>query len=58
MPRRLKTEKVYTVGVCKYCNEVLDTKDSFVVFADKTKAHHECYRVDAELEQKQNESKQ
>ena len=52
MPRKLKTEKVYTVGVCKYCNEVLDTKDSFVVFADKTKAHHECYRVDAELEQK------
>jgi len=53
MPKRLKTEKVYTVGVCKYCNEVLDTKDSFVVFADKTKAHHECYRVDAELEQKE-----
>ena len=50
--RRKKTEKYYTVGECKYCKKVFDTSDSFVIFADKSKAHHECYRVDAELEQK------
>lgn len=59
MPRkRVKKERVYTVGVCKYCNEIMDTKDNFVVFANKTKAHHECYRVDAEMQERQNESKQ
>jgi len=50
---RKKTEKVYTVGVCRYCKEMFDTRASFVVFANKEKAHHECYRVDAEIEQKE-----
>mgnify|MGYP006969598575 CR=1 FL=1 len=49
---RKKKERIYTVGVCKFCNELFDTSVPFVVFANKTKAHHECYRIDAEIEQK------
>ncbi len=58
--RRKKPKKVNirSVGVCRYCDELLDTSDNFVIFADKSAAHHECYRVDAEMQEQKNESKQ
>jgi len=55
--KRKKIEKVYVVGECRYCKKIFDTSDSFVVFANKTKAHHECYKIDAEMQEQQNESK-
>lgn len=51
--RRKKKEKVYTVGVCKYCDQLFDTSVPFVVFANREKAHHDCYKDTTNKEQKE-----
>ena len=53
MPKRVKKEKVYTVGVCKYCDQIFDTSVPFVVFASKKKAHYDCYKTETEKEQRE-----
>ena len=34
--------KVFDVGICRYCKKSMTSDDSFVAFADKTKAHYSC----------------
>jgi len=53
MPRINKKEKVYTIGLCKYCDELFDSSVPFVVFASKDKAHYECYKDHTNKEQKE-----
>ena len=33
---------VIDIGPCKYCKAEMNNQESFVAFADKTKAHHSC----------------
>ena len=40
------TTKVMDIGPCKYCKKDMVNTESFVAFADKTKAHYECMRKD------------
>ena len=40
---------VIDIGPCKYCKKDMVNTESFVVFADKTKAHYECMKKDDEL---------
>jgi|TARA_R100000458_G_C8165749_1_gene168114 hypothetical protein len=40
------TTLVLSIGKCRYCNKEMDNTESFVAFADKTKAHYECMRLD------------
>ena len=37
---------VIDIGPCKYCKKDMINTESFVAFADKTKAHYECMRLD------------
>ena len=37
---------IIDIGPCKYCGKDMINTDSFVAFADKTKAHYECMRKD------------
>ncbi|BAQ89163.1 hypothetical protein [uncultured Mediterranean phage uvMED] len=55
--KKSKKVSIRSIGVCRYCDELLDTSNNFVIFADKSAAHHECYRVDAEMQEQKNESK-
>tara|TARA_R100000951_G_C2573486_1_gene159559 strand:- start:405 stop:602 length:198 start_codon:yes stop_codon:yes gene_type:complete len=36
------TSIIIDIGKCRYCNEDMTNQESFVAFADKTKAHHSC----------------
>ena len=38
---------IIDIGKCRYCNNDMVNTDSFVAFADKTKAHYECMKKDA-----------
>ena len=40
---------VIDIGPCKYCKKDMVNTESFVAFADKTKAHYECMKKDDEL---------
>lgn len=37
---------VIDIGPCRYCKALMNNQESFVAFADKTKAHYECMRKD------------
>ena len=37
------------IGPCRYCKKDMVNTESFVAFADKTKAHYECMKKDDEL---------
>ena len=39
-------EVIIDIGKCKYCKAEMNNQESFVAFADKTKAHYECMRKD------------
>nr|BAR34730.1 hypothetical protein [uncultured Mediterranean phage uvMED] len=40
---------VMDIGKCIYCKNDMVNTESFVVFADKTKAHYQCMKKDDEL---------
>ena len=50
MPKKKTWQKppqiVINIGPCKYCKKDMVNTESFVAFADKTKAHYECMRLD------------
>jgi len=37
---------VIGIGKCRYCQKEMINTESFVAFADKTKAHYECMKKD------------
>ena len=37
---------VINIGKCRYCQKEMINTESFVAFADKTKAHYECMKKD------------
>jgi len=37
------------IGPCRYCKKDMVNTESFVAFADKTKAHYQCMKKDDEL---------
>ena len=39
-------EVIIDIGKCKYCKAEMNNQESFVAFADKTKSHYECMRLD------------
>ena len=50
MPKKKTWQKprqiVIDIGPCRYCNKEMDNQESFVAFADKTKAHYNCMVLD------------
>ena len=34
------------IGKCRYCSAEMNNQESFVAFADKTKAHYQCMKDD------------
>jgi len=50
MPKKKTWQKppqiVIDIGPCKYCKKDMVNTESFVAFADGTKAHYECMRLD------------
>ena len=50
MPKKKTWQKppqiVINIGPCKYCKKDMVNTESFVAFADGTKAHYECMRLD------------
>ena len=51
MPKKLwkkPTVIVMDIGKCRYCNKDMTNQESFVAFADKTKAHYQCMKSDDE----------
>jgi len=43
------TVVVIDIGPCRYCKADMNNQESFVAFADKTKAHYQCMKKDDEL---------
>lgn len=39
---------IIDIGKCRYCNKEMTNQESFVAFADKTKAHYQCMKEDDE----------
>ena len=39
---------IIDIGKCRYCNKDMTNQESFVAFADKTKAHYQCMKEDDE----------
>ena len=37
---------VMNIGPCRYCKKEMENTESFVAFADKTKAHYKCLSED------------
>ena len=37
------------IGPCRYCKKDMVNTESFVAFADKTKAHYACMKKDDDL---------
>ena len=37
---------VMNIGPCRYCKKEMENTESFVAFADKTKAHYDCMKKD------------
>jgi len=51
MPKKLwkkPTVIVMDIGKCRYCLAEMNNQESFVAFADKTKAHYQCMKDDDE----------
>jgi len=52
MPKKKSWKKnnqiVIDIGPCKHCGKNMVNTESFVVFADKSKAHYICYKNDHE----------
>ena len=50
MPNKKTWQKppqiIIDIGPCKYCKKDMVNTESFVAFADGTKAHYECMRLD------------
>tara|TARA_R100001463_G_scaffold58369_1_gene110661 strand:- start:153 stop:338 length:186 start_codon:yes stop_codon:yes gene_type:complete len=50
MPNKKTWQKppqiLINIGPCKYCKKDMVNTESFVAFADGTKAHYECMRLD------------
>ncbi len=40
------TSIIIDIGKCRYCNKDMINQESFVAFADKTKAHYQCMKED------------
>jgi|TARA_R100001530_G_scaffold48520_1_gene36433 hypothetical protein len=40
------TSIIIDIGKCRYCNKDMTNQESFVAFADKTKAHYQCMKED------------
>ena len=45
---------VMDIGPCKYCKKDMVNTESFVAFADKTKAHYSCMKAEDEKQQQAN----
>ena len=45
---------VMDIGPCKYCKKDMVNTESFVAFADKTKAHYECMKAEDAKQQQAN----
>jgi hypothetical protein len=46
--QKSKAQLILEIGPCKHCGKNMVNTESFVVFADKTKAHYDCYKNDYE----------
>ena len=59
MPKKtwVRTEKIADVGSCRYCHKDMISTDSFVAFANQTKAHYTCMKKADEDKTFENESK-
>jgi len=44
----VRSEKIADVGKCRYCYKDIISTDSFVAFANHTKAHYLCMKKDDE----------
>ena len=42
----VRKEKITNVGKCRYCKADMISTDSFVAFANHTKAHYKCMKED------------
>jgi len=42
----VRKEKIADVGTCRYCKADMISTDSFVAFANHTKAHYKCMNED------------
>jgi hypothetical protein len=42
----VRKEKIADVGKCRYCKIDMISTDSFVAFANHTKAHYKCMKED------------
>ena len=42
-------DKEYIVGPCKWCKKEIVNSESFVAFADKSKACIKCYKISGHL---------
>ena len=58
MPKKKTWQKprqiVIDIGPCKYCKKDMVNTESFVAFADKTKAHYSCMKAEDEKQQQAN----
>ena len=45
---RKQAQTVLNIGPCRYCKKDMVNTESFVAFADKTKAHYQCMKDDDE----------
>ena len=53
----IRKEKIADVGKCRYCHKDMISTDSFVAFANHTKAHYKCMKKADEDKTFENESK-
>ena len=53
----VRTEKIADDGRCRYCNKDMISTESFVAFANYTKAHYLCMKKADEDKTFENESK-
>jgi len=58
MPKKKTWQKprqiVIDIGPCRYCKKDMVNTESFVAFADKTKAHYNCMKAEDEKQQQAN----
>ena len=52
----VRKEKIADVGRCRYCHKDMISTDSFVAFANHTKAHYLCMKKVDEDKTFENES--
>ena len=45
-------EKIFEVGTCKYCTDMMTNMDSFVSFYGGGHAHWQCMKEDDDLQKK------